>query len=87
MNKVCPILHRSMAYLITILVLFIGIKLFFDKKFIILKSYYFVLIFNMSGYIRILTLVSGINIYLASLHQITSVILVFSVLNLNHKMT
>ncbi len=81
-------LHRSMAYLITLLVLFIGIKLFFDKKFIILKSYYFVLISLICQVILgILTLVSGINIYLASLHQITSVILVFSVLNLNHKMT
>ena len=38
-------------------------------------------------FLGILTLISGLNLYLASLHQITSVILVFTVLNLNHKLS
>ena len=81
-------LHRCMAYFITILVFIIGIKLLINKKIIYLKSYYFVLISLITQVVLgILTLISGLNIYLASLHQITSVILVFTVLNLNHKMT
>ena len=35
----------------------------------------------------IFTLITGLNLYLASLHQITSVILVYTVLNLNHKLS
>ena len=81
-------IYRTMAYLITIIVLYMGIKILYEKKSIFLKSYFtvfFSLIFQVI--LGIFTLLSGLNIYLASLHQITSVILVFAVLNLNHKMS
>ena len=78
-------LHRSTAYLITLYVIFIGIKMFIEKEFEYIKYYlivFFVLLVQII--LGIFTLISGLNLYLASLHQITSVILVFTVLNLNH---
>lgn len=81
-------LHRVFAYFIVAFTLFIGIKMYVEKQLKYLKSY-FVVLFVMSIQIilGIFTLVSGLNLYLASLHQITSVILVFSALNLNYKLS
>ena len=81
-------LHRNIAYLIILLTLFIGIKLFFEKHIKFLNNYlavFFVL--TIQVFLGIFTLISGLNLYLASLHQITSVILVFTILNLNHKLS
>ena len=81
-------LHRSLAYLIIVYVVFLGVKFFIQKKTILLNNYlnvFFVLILQVL--LGILTLISGLNLYLASLHQITSIILVFTVLNLNHKLS
>ena len=41
-----------------------------------------ILVVSVQVLLGILTLVSGLNIFLASTHQITSVLLVFSALNL-----
>ena len=46
-----------------------------------------ILVLIIQATLGIITLVSGLNIYLASLHQITSVILVFSALNLYYLRT
>ncbi len=81
-------LHRILAYFIIIFTIFIGLKMYIEKKMIFLKNYLivcFVLIIQVL--LGIFTLISGLNLYLASLHQITSVILVFTVLNLNHKLS
>jgi len=81
-------LHRSIAYFITLYVIFIGIKLFMKKELEYIKYYLIVFIVLLAQIILgIFTLISGLNLYLASLHQITSVILVFTVLNLNHKLS
>ena len=81
-------LHRSFAYLIIIFFIVLGIKMFLDKKIKFLKNYFFVfLILTVQVVLGIFTLLSGLNLYLASLHQITSVILVFTVLNFNHKLS
>lgn len=81
-------LHRTFAYLITVFVIIVGIKMFLEKKVKILKNYFFVfLVLTIQVLLGIFTLISGLNLYLASLHQITSVILVITVLNLNHKLS
>ena len=81
-------LHRTVAYLITIFVLGIGIKMYIEKQFFYIKNYMIVfLVIFIQIILGIFTLISGLNIYLASLHQITSIILVFTVLNLNHKLS
>ena len=71
-----------------IVVIIVGIKMFLIGKSVNLKSYLLVvLVIILQVALGILTLISGLNLYLASLHQITSIILVLSVLNLNHKMS
>ena len=75
--------HRNLAYLIIIYTIFL--TLFIYKKKI--QNLYFslkvVLIFLFFQVILgIFTLVTGLNIYLASVHQITSILLMFSALNL-----
>lgn len=81
-------LHRLMAYFIIAVVIIVGIKMFIISKSVNLKSYLLVvLVIILQVALGILTLISGLNLYLASLHQITSIILVLSVLNLNHKMS
>ncbi len=74
--------HRNLAYLIT---LYIVLLTFFNylrerkisKPFIIVNLF---LVFQII--LGITTLISGLNIYLASAHQITSVLLIFSSINL-----
>ena len=75
--------HRNLAYLIIIYVILLTIfiykkkmqNLYFSLKILIIFLFFQVIL-------GIFTLVTGLNIYLASAHQITSVLLVFSALNL-----
>ena len=80
--------HRTIAYLIVLLAFFIGFKLYLKKEKNYLINYFSVfLVLTIQVFLGIFTLISGLNLYLASLHQITSVILVYTVLNLNHKLS
>ena len=75
--------HRNLAYFLTLYILALA---FFIFRFRIIKLYksIFLILFFLSIQIAlgILTLISGLNIYLASSHQITSVLLVFTAINL-----
>ena len=75
--------HRNLAYLITGYIVFLSFFIF-KKKIENLYNPLKIVIFILSIQILlgILTLISGLNIYLASAHQISSVILVFSAINL-----
>ena len=81
-------LHRNLAYFITLIAIILGLKLYFINKSEYFKNYLVVLIIL---FIQILlgvfTLISGLNLYLASFHQITSILLVFTVINLNYKLS
>ena len=75
--------HRNLAYIITIYILILGIYIYKREMtylFLPLKIFLFFLV--LQGLLGILTLISGLNIYLASAHQITSVVLILSALNL-----
>jgi len=75
--------HRNLSYLIVLYI--IGLSYFIiKKKFIKLyKPLVFIFIFLLLQIILgILTLISGLNIYLSSAHQINGVLLVFSSINL-----
>ncbi len=75
--------HRNLAYLIVLYVLFLTIFIYqkkISKLYASLKILLVVLF--LQAILGISTLVSGLNIFLASLHQITSVLLVFSAINL-----
>ena len=75
--------HRNLAYFIVIYVFFILLHIYKNNNLSTYKPYNILLLFLLlQAVLGILTLVTELNIYLASLHQITSVLLVFSALNL-----
>ena len=79
-------IHRLMAYGLFFLVILIGYNFYLKNKKPHLLSYLILFsVIIIQILLGIFTLVSGLNVYLASMHQITSIVLVFSVLNLNHK--
>ena len=75
--------HRNIAYLITIYVVFVGLFIFYKRIKRTFNSFYLVIFFLIFQIILgILTLITGLNIYLASAHQICSSLLILSVINL-----
>ena len=75
--------HRNGAYFLILYVLFLTIFIYKNRLISLYKPLYiflFFLIFQVM--VGIFTLISGLNIFLASIHQITGVLLVFSALNL-----
>ncbi len=82
-HSLVQLYHRILAYLIILYVLFISIKIFKNKeKNLYEPLIYLLLILTTQVILGIFTLTSGLNIYLASAHQITGVLLVFSAINL-----
>jgi len=75
--------HRSLAYIIILYGIFITIFIYKNKLSILYKPLKVLLFFlTLQIILGIFTLISGLNIYLASLHQTTSIFLVFSAINL-----
>ena len=76
-------LHRNVAYLIFFLSIYIGYQIFQNKLTNLYNNFllYFLVIF-LQIILGILVLVSGANIYFASMHQISSIILIVTAINL-----
>ena len=75
--------HRNLAYFLILYVLTLTLIIYKKKIIRLYKPIKIVLLFLfLQISLGIFTLISGLNIYLASAHQITSVFLVFSALNL-----
>ncbi len=75
--------HRNLAYLLFFYIVFLTVYILKKKIIILYKPLKFLIFFTFLQIILgIFTLVSGLNIFLASSHQITSVLLIFSALNL-----
>ena len=75
--------HRNTAYLIILYVLVLSAYMIIKKKRNLYKPLFVLLFFLLLQIILgIYTLLSGLNIYLASAHQLCSVILIISTLNL-----
>ncbi len=78
--------HRIIAYIIFFLIIFIGYEILKKRARELLKPYFFVLLFVFLQIILgIFTLTSNLNIYIASLHQISSIFLTILSLNLYHR--
>ena len=78
--------HRNIAYLILIVNLLIGLFVFKHQIKKLYKPYFFsFLIILLQIILGILTLLSNVNIGVASLHQISSIFLLILSLNLYHK--
>ena len=77
--------HRNFAYLITIYIIAIGFFIFKKNLEKIYNSFYIVVFFLiLQIFLGVITLVSGLHIYLASTHQICSLLLILSVINLHY---
>ena len=75
--------HRNLAYLITIYIFILGIYIYKKKIKKIYYSFNLLIFFLIIQVILgVLTLLSGLNIYLASAHQIGSVLLILGSINL-----
>ena len=75
--------HRNLAYLITFYVIFLAIFIYRNKILNLFKPLKkLIVVLFIQVLLGIFTLISGLNIFLASLHQITSVLLILSALNL-----
>lgn len=75
--------HRNLAYLISFFILITGFVIYKKKITKLFKSYYLVFILLILQIVLgILTLISGLNIYLALAHQLFSLLLSLSLINL-----
>ena len=75
--------HRNLAYLIIFYLIILSISIYRNKIKHLFKSLKYLLsILVLQILLGIFTLLSGLNIFLASAHQISSVLLIFSALNL-----
>ena len=80
--------HRNLAYVIIFYVFLLSFYIFRKRLFHLYKGLItLILIVSLQVLLGIFTLISGVNIYLASAHQITSVLLIFSALNLYYLKT
>ncbi len=87
-HSLVQLYHRILAYLIVLYVFFISINIFKNKKEYLYKPLtYLLLALILQVFLGIVTLTSGLNIYLASAHQIVGVLLVFSAINLYYLIT
>jgi len=78
--------HRNLAYLIFLLSLYIGIKIFQKRLRYLYSSYrLFIIIIFFQMTLGILTLLLNLKIEIASLHQISSILLIYFSLNLYHR--
>ncbi len=78
--------HRNIAYLIFVYILVVGFFIYNKKLFDLFKPYTFVfVVLILQIILGITTLISGINIFLASAHQICSLFLILSIINLYYR--
>ena len=83
-NSYVQFLHRNLGYIIFFLFIYIGYKIFFiykEKKWynIYILTFFFILL---QIFLGVFTLLSNLNIYVALLHQISSIFLTLLSINL-----
>tara|TARA_Y200000002_G_C22570795_1_gene616549 strand:- start:70 stop:1020 length:951 start_codon:yes stop_codon:yes gene_type:complete len=75
--------HRNIAYFIIIYTFIVGFYIFKNQELDLMKPFYiFITILFIQVILGIITLISGLNIFLASGHQIFSLLLTLSAINL-----
>lgn len=75
--------HRNLAYIVSIYILMIGFFVVRKKVSRLLKPYFLLITFLIVQiFLGVVTLISGLNIFLASAHQICSLLLILSAINL-----
>ena len=85
-HSLVQFIHRNIAYLIFLMIVYIGYQILKTKNKDLIKSYLYVLFFVLVQiFLGIYVLLSNLNISVASLHQISSIFLVIFSLRLYHK--
>ena len=85
-QSIVQFIHRNLAYVIFFISLFIGYQIIFKKIIKLIRSYYiFIFFIVLQIVLGIITLLSNVNIYIASMHQISSIFLVIFSLKLYHR--
>ena len=75
--------HRNIAYLILFYILIIGFFIFRNNERKLIRPFYLLSFFLLlQVFLGVMTLISGLNIFLASAHQICSLLLMLSSINL-----
>ena len=84
--SVVQFFHRNVAYCIFFLTIYFGYKVFKTQEAKLYKIYMFFLLFIVIQIaLGISVLITGANIYFASMHQISSIFLVVTILKLYHR--
>jgi len=85
-HSLIQFLHRNTAYIIFVYSVLILVNVFYDKKKYLYTPFFFLLfmIFVQIG-LGIMTLISGLNIMYASMHQISTIFVLVSSINFYHK--
>ena len=85
-RSVVQFIHRNLAYIIFLLIIYIGYSIKKFNKINLYKSYYYLLIFIfIQIFLGILTLLTSLNIIIASMHQISSILLIIISINFYYK--
>ena len=78
--------HRNLGYFILLVSIFLGFNIFKNKDVDLYNSYLlFISLILLQIVLGISVLISGANIFFASMHQISSIFLVTAVLSLYHR--
>jgi len=85
-HSLIQFLHRNTAYIIFVYSTLISINVFYNKKKYLYTPLFFLLFMVfMQISLGIMTLISGLNIMYASMHQISTIFLLVSSINFYHK--
>ncbi len=79
-------IHRNVAYIILFLIIYIGYFIKKTNKIYLYKAYFYLLAFIfLQIFLGVLALITDLNIIVASMHQISSIILIILTINFYYK--
>ena len=85
-RSVVQFIHRNVAYIIFFLVIYIGYFIKKTNKIYLYKAYFYLLAFIfLQIFLGVLALITDLNIIVASMHQISSIILIILTINFYYK--
>tara|TARA_B100002052_G_scaffold268833_1_gene267745 strand:- start:568 stop:1590 length:1023 start_codon:yes stop_codon:yes gene_type:complete len=85
-RSIVQFIHRNLAYIILIFIIYIGYSIRKIHQSELYKPYFYLLFFVfLQIFLGILTLISNLNMIIASAHQISSIFLIIFCINLYHK--
>jgi cytochrome c oxidase assembly protein subunit 15 len=85
-HSLIQFLHRNTAYIIFVYSVLILVNVFYDKKkYLYMPLFFLLFMVFVQISLGIMTLISGLNIMYASMHQISTIFLLVSSINFYHK--